>query len=53
MLNRESIYVTNNIYEATFLATDNGKSLFESTFYQFHLNSVIKAAAAHIPFYFF
>lgn len=28
MLDRESIYVKNNIYEATFLATDNGKSLF-------------------------
>lgn len=26
MLDRESIYVKNNIYEATFLATDNGKS---------------------------
>lgn len=25
MLDRESIYVKNNIYEATFLATDNGK----------------------------
>lgn len=28
MLDRESIYVKNNMYEATFLATDNGKSLF-------------------------
>lgn len=28
MLDRESVYVKNNIYEATFLATDNGKSLF-------------------------
>lgn len=27
MLDRESIYVKNNIYEATFLATDNGKNL--------------------------
>ncbi|XP_071399279.1 cadherin-4-like, partial [Centroberyx affinis] len=27
-LDRESIYVKNNVYEATFLATDNGKSLF-------------------------
>lgn len=27
MLDRESIYVKNNIYEATFLATDNGKRL--------------------------
>ena len=26
-LDRESIYVKNNIYEATFLATDNGKKL--------------------------
>lgn len=25
MLDRESVYVKNNIYEATFLATDNGK----------------------------
>lgn len=50
ILDRESIYVKNNIYEATFLATDNGKSLFENTFYQFHLNSVIKIAAAYIPF---
>lgn len=28
MLDRESVYVKNNIYEATFLATDNGKKLF-------------------------
>lgn len=28
MLDRESVYVKNNIYEATFLATDNGKSRF-------------------------
>lgn len=25
VLDRESVYVKNNIYEATFLATDNGK----------------------------
>lgn len=31
MLDRESIYVKNNIYEATFLATDNGESLLPST----------------------
>lgn len=24
-LDRESVYVKNNVYEATFLATDNGK----------------------------
>lgn len=35
MLDRESIYVKNNVYEATFLATDNGKSFSECTcFYQ-------------------
>ncbi len=32
MLDRESVYVKNNIYEATFLATDNGKSLFFDVF---------------------
>lgn len=26
ILDRESVYVKNNIYEATFLATDNGKT---------------------------
>jgi hypothetical protein len=26
VLDRESMYVRNNIYEATFLAADNGKS---------------------------
>lgn len=26
LLDRESIYVKNNVYEATFLAFDNGKS---------------------------
>lgn len=31
MLDRESVYVKNNIYEATFLATDNGKSLLQCT----------------------
>lgn len=52
MLDRESIYVKNNIYEATFLATDNGKSLFQIPFYQFHLNSVLSVVAVILlPFF--
>ena len=31
VLDRESIYVKNNIYEATFLASDNGERLWIGT----------------------
>lgn len=41
VLDRESVYVKNNIYEATFLATDNGKRLIHALYLSAaHLSSL-------------
>lgn len=47
MLDRESVYVKNNIYEATFLATDNGKMFFYAQALSFNCSLLI----THCSFY--